>query len=204
MCENLKKISPEKQNRIINAAYRVFADSNYKEASTQDIAAYATISKGLLFYYFHNKRDLYFYLYDYGVKLLNDEILQAIDMQNTDFFHRIEELSRIKLIVMKKHPDIFQFFINVYQEDDILLKDEIQKRLYILANEQQILLENIDMNRFRKPIDLTILSNLLVETAVEHVRRFCIHDNLDVETVMISYSKYIKLLKENFYKEQYL
>lgn len=204
MCKQFEQISLEKQAMIINAAYRVFANNNFKEASTQDIAAYANISKGLLFYYFHNKRALYFYLYDYGVKLLNDEIFQAIDKQNPDFFHRIEELSRVKLTVMKHHPDIYRFFLNVYKEDDSQLKEELQQRLYVLANEQQILLENIDMNRFRKPIDLTILCNLLVEAAVEHVRKFCLHDNLDIETILASYVAYITLLKENFYKEEYL
>lgn len=45
----------EKQLRILNAAMKVFARNDYRHASTDDIAAQAGISKGLLFYYFHNK-----------------------------------------------------------------------------------------------------------------------------------------------------
>ncbi|MFQ7003438.1 MAG: TetR/AcrR family transcriptional regulator [Ruthenibacterium lactatiformans] len=58
----------EKQARITNAALEVFARNDYKHASTDDIAAKAGISKGLLFYYFRNKQSLYLYLYDYALE----------------------------------------------------------------------------------------------------------------------------------------
>ena len=45
----------EKQLRILNAAMKVFARNDYRHASTDDIAAQAGISKGLLFYYYYNK-----------------------------------------------------------------------------------------------------------------------------------------------------
>ena len=61
-------LSPEKQARITNAALEVFARNDYKHASTDDIAAKAGISKGLLFYYFRNKQSLYLYLYDYALE----------------------------------------------------------------------------------------------------------------------------------------
>ena len=43
----------EKQKRIINAAYVVFAGSSYQKASMSRIAAAGGISKSLLFHYFH-------------------------------------------------------------------------------------------------------------------------------------------------------
>ena len=46
---NLKK---EKQDRMINAALKVFAMNGYQKASTDDIVKEAGISKGLLFHYF--------------------------------------------------------------------------------------------------------------------------------------------------------
>ena len=63
MNEKFFTLSPEKQARITNAALEVFARNDYKHASTDDIAAKAGISKGLLFYYFRNKQSLYLYLY---------------------------------------------------------------------------------------------------------------------------------------------
>ena len=65
MNEQFFHLPEEKQQAIINASLEVFATHEYKRASTDDIAAKAGISKGLLFYYFHNKKSLYLYIYDY-------------------------------------------------------------------------------------------------------------------------------------------
>ena len=54
----------EKQERIIKAAYIVFAHDNYKNASMSKIADAGGISKSLLFHYFQNKKDLYLYLWE--------------------------------------------------------------------------------------------------------------------------------------------
>jgi AcrR family transcriptional regulator len=44
---------------ILEASQRVFANHPYDEISVDDIAAEASMSKGLLYHYFTNKRDLY-------------------------------------------------------------------------------------------------------------------------------------------------
>ena len=53
----------EEQERIIKAAYIVFAHDNYKNASMSRIADAGGISKSLLFHYFQNKKELYLYLF---------------------------------------------------------------------------------------------------------------------------------------------
>ena len=76
MNEKFFTLSPEKQARITNAALEVFARNDYKHASTDDIAAKAGISKGLLFYYFRNKQSLYLYLYDYALEQVRGQVLR--------------------------------------------------------------------------------------------------------------------------------
>ena len=66
MNEAFFALPEEKRQRILNAALEAFAKHEYKKASTDDIAAKAGISKGLLFYYFHNKKELYLYLLEYA------------------------------------------------------------------------------------------------------------------------------------------
>ena len=62
MNDKFYALSEEKQSRILNAAYKVFAMNQYKKAPTSEIAAEAGISKSLLFHYFHNKLELYLFL----------------------------------------------------------------------------------------------------------------------------------------------
>ena len=55
MAQLFSSLPDEKQQQILDAAAEVFSREDYKRASTDDIAARAGISKGLLFYYFKNK-----------------------------------------------------------------------------------------------------------------------------------------------------
>lgn len=54
-------LDKEKQDRIINAAMKEFAQKGYDKASTNEMVKEAGISKGLLFHYFQNKKQLYFF-----------------------------------------------------------------------------------------------------------------------------------------------
>ena len=51
MNEKFFDLKKEKQDRMINAALKVFALNGYRHASTDDIVREAAISKGLLFHY---------------------------------------------------------------------------------------------------------------------------------------------------------
>ena len=66
MNERFFELNKEKQERIINAAFKVFAENGYGHSSTDEIVKTADISKGLLFHYFGNKIGLYSFLYDYA------------------------------------------------------------------------------------------------------------------------------------------
>ena len=50
MNEKFFDLKKEKQDRMINAALKVFALNGYRHASTDDIVREAAISKGLLFH----------------------------------------------------------------------------------------------------------------------------------------------------------
>ena len=52
MNEKFFDLKKEKQDRMINAALRVFAIEGYQHGSTDDIVRDASVSKGLLFHYF--------------------------------------------------------------------------------------------------------------------------------------------------------
>ncbi len=56
MNEKFYSLPEEKQQKIINAGFRVFSQNSYKKSPMNEIADCAGISKSLLFHYFHNKR----------------------------------------------------------------------------------------------------------------------------------------------------
>ena len=58
MNEKFYSLPEEKQQAMLQAAYRVFSRYSYKNSPMREIAEAAGISKPLLFHYFRNKREL--------------------------------------------------------------------------------------------------------------------------------------------------
>ena len=56
MNERFFDLKKDRQDRIINGAMRIFAQNGYRHASTDEMVAAASISKGLLFHYFKSKK----------------------------------------------------------------------------------------------------------------------------------------------------
>lgn len=103
---DLKK---EKQDRMINAAVKVFALNGYTHASTDDIVAEAHISKGLLFHYFESKLGVYTFIYDYMVKYLSLELSSAVDPAETDYFSILKQIEAGKMESIKAYPYMILF-----------------------------------------------------------------------------------------------
>ena len=64
MNEKFFSLPEEKQQEIADAGLRVFSENSYKKSPVSQVAEEAGISKSLLFHYFHNKKELYLFLWD--------------------------------------------------------------------------------------------------------------------------------------------
>ena len=80
------QLPEEKQQQIINAAYKVFAGNSYKKAPMSEIADECGISKALLFHYFKNKKELYLFLWKQAEELTGNAVREFGVMDTTDFF----------------------------------------------------------------------------------------------------------------------
>ena len=125
MNEKFFTLSPEKQARITNAALEVFARNDYKHASTDDIAAKAGISKGLLFYYFRNKQSLYPYLYDYALEQVRGQVLRQKLDGVTDFFELMHIGARAKLELLTRCPYLLEFSIRAFYSRGEAVSDAV-------------------------------------------------------------------------------
>lgn len=115
----------EKQLRILNAAMKVFARNDYRHASTDDIAAQAGISKGLLFYYFHNKKQLYLFCYDQAVRLVDRQLKAMQAAGQTDFFELLLLGGQAKVALMEQCPWLLEFSLRAFESRD----EEISRRI---------------------------------------------------------------------------
>ncbi|MCH5337323.1 MAG: TetR/AcrR family transcriptional regulator [Acetatifactor sp.] len=159
---DLKK---EKQDRMINAALKIFALRGYRHASTDDIVREAAISKGLLFHYFGSKLGVYDFIYDYSVRYMILELRSNVDSKEKDLFEVMKQIERARMHAMRGYPYMQQFLNRSMAEDvsEALLAIE-QKRgsleetagaIYSQVDYTQLPPE-IDGEKLRKMLDFTI------------------------------------------------
>ena len=159
---DLKK---EKQDRMINAALKIFALRGYRHASTDDIVREAAISKGLLFHYFESKLGVYSFIYDYSVRYMVLELRTTVDPGEKDLFEVMKQIERARLHAVRGYPYMQQFLNRSMAEDvsEALLAiedrrgtmEEASAAIYSQIDYSQ-LPPNIDGEKLRKMLDFTV------------------------------------------------
>ena len=123
----------EKQDRIINASLKVFAENGYRHASTDEMVREAAISKGLLFHYFTSKMGLYSFLFDYSVKYMLFEYSRVVGDKEKDYFTLREKMESAKLNVLRNYPYMNEFIEKGLVENqlDVIEETEESKNAYL-------------------------------------------------------------------------
>ena len=147
----------EKQERIIKAAYMVFAHDNYKNASMSRIADAGGISKSLLFHYFQNKKDLYLYLWE-NVNRISCEIELKYYKETTDFFEIMTRKILARCEFMRTAPDEYLFSIRALFAEPLEIREATGKSYKeVYEDAAGELLGSVNLSVFRPGIDVGML-----------------------------------------------
>ena len=155
---DLKK---EKQDRMINAALKVFALNGFRHANTDDIVREAAISKGLLFHYFGSKLGVYALVYDYSVRYLLLELSSVVDAKETDLFTLMQQVETGKMHAMCGYPYL-QPFLNRAQAENVseaLLA--VEERKQQLEEAFDNIYARADLGKYASAEDVTKLRKML-------------------------------------------
>jgi len=207
--KTFKNVESEKQRQILNAALKEFTNKGFEQASTNQIVKDAGIGKGMLFYYFTNKKSLYLYLINYCIDVMEREYLAEIDDGATDIFKRLKNISKVKWLFLNKHPDIINFIGALFLKKPEELDDELNLRFKALHEKwNSILYEDIDYSLFREDIDTKKALNLIQWSiqGYEEDLKYRLEgkglSTLDYELYFDEFSDYLNVLKTSFYKSE--
>lgn len=200
--EKFYSLEEEKQLRIINAAMEVFSKNDYNRAVTDDIAAKADISKGLLFYYFKNKKTLYMFIYEYAMKLVSDNIDQSEIRKITDFFDLLDYGAEIKINLLEKNPFLMDFCLRCFYNDKELISDEINEQLAELYEDSfELYFSNLDLSKFKRKEDVYEIYKMSIWMCdgYMHEKRMK-HEKVNIDELLVEFNKWMEIFKNNFYK----
>ncbi|MCA1055803.1 TetR/AcrR family transcriptional regulator [Rossellomorea aquimaris] len=200
-------MDPEKEDRIIKAATKVFAENGYQRASTNAIVKEAGVSKGILFHYFNSKKELYLTLYEDLSELFAEKIYNQLDSEERDIFEIIRGVSIIKFEMFSMYPDLINFLNSAFQEEAPEVKEGIDQIKGALTDSSFTkLFSNIDATKFREGIDVGKAIQIIYWTfegfanQQQAKARTISVNELNKEEILAEINSYTELLKKSFYK----
>lgn len=201
-----KNLKLEKQKQIIDAALKEFTLNGFENSSTNEIVKNANISKGSLFNYFNSKKDLYVYLLNYSMQII-ENFYEEIDLNETDIFKRIGNIGLQKLKIHKEFPYVFDFLASAQLEESTEVKSIIQEKVDTIYNSgiKEIYMY-IDYSKFRDDIDIEKAIEILNwtmfgfgEKVIKKIDTFKDSTEFGKKTLE-EWEHYADILKDNFYK----
>jgi len=200
------RLDSKKQNIIINAAIEEFVKNGFEKASTNEIVKEAKISKGSLFNYFKSKKDLYLYLIEHSIQII-EELYQKVDFDETDIFKKIEKIGLQKLNIQIKHPKEFDFLAKMVHEESPEVRNIIKQKIdYIHKQGLENIYKNIDDSKFREDIDskkaIEILNWTMFGFGEKGLKQINSFENTKEfgEQYLKDWQLYADILKKAFYK----
>jgi AcrR family transcriptional regulator len=205
MNEKFFNLPKEKRRNIINASLYVFAGSEYKKAGTDEIAQRAGISKGLLFHYFGNKKELYLYIYRYAVDYILRQFSSGNGSAETDFFKMLNDGYKCKIQVYSEHPDIMNFMVRSYFEDNPEIKQYIDKNFGGLKKDfASDFLSRADASRFREGISPAEVFDMIRWMAEGFIHSRTPGQLTDPEAMSGEFLDKLELLRRLVYKAEFV
>lgn len=185
-----------------------FAQKGFKNASTDAIVKEAAISKGALFHYFNNKKDLFLFLYDFALDMVKEEILGKLNYEEKDIFARRMQGLVLKTEVLKRHPEMYDFLGAAYLEGAVEVKSELDRRAKQLIEVGQAkLYSGMDTSKFREEIDLAKAIEIINWTMegitnkqMQIIKKMPMED-VNFDELLQEVDVYMEMLKVSFYKK---
>ncbi len=117
IAERREREKEQRKNDIVDAAERVFFRIGHENATMDDVAEEAELSKGTLYLYFKNKEDLYLAIHLRGNKILH-ELFQKAVAKGQSGLEKTQAIGRAYVNFYKNYPDYFGALI--YYESRII------------------------------------------------------------------------------------
>jgi hypothetical protein len=207
--EKLENLDKERKDAIINSALAEFAAKGYEEESTIIIAKNAGISKGLMFHYVNNKKDLFLYLYDYSLNIILTDFFGSINMNERDMLERCRQIAFVKIELLHKHPQLFDFIqVAIYNDFEDVKVELDKKGKYTRIVTFEILFENVDDSKFKDEIDIEKAKELIVWSLngiadkLQSKIKGLSWDKMDFDALIAEGDNYFNVLKQVFYNNE--
>ena len=137
------------KRKIFEASMKLFAEKGYDATSIEEITATVGVAKGTLYYHFSSKEEIFNFLVEEGIKLLQN----SIDIKTSKLPNYIDKLKAIILIQIKivvKYEDIITILLTQFLGKKAR-NQKCQKLVYEYINKiEEIVKEGIKKGQIKQ------------------------------------------------------
>ncbi|MGB9937121.1 MAG: TetR/AcrR family transcriptional regulator [Methanobacterium sp.] len=170
-------MTDQTEQKILDAALKIFAEKGYKGATTRDIAAKAGVNDSTLFRKFENKKNLYDIILTKNTKKLEKEFLSIF--ADKEFENSRDLLESYVKNLAKVSLDNFDFlFISITQKSH-LFESNMGEMTTFLEKQIEKNIKNEKINS--RTLGLTIFSFILLINIERYFERDIIDYDVAIE-----------------------
>ncbi|HSN82339.1 MAG TPA: TetR/AcrR family transcriptional regulator [Polyangiales bacterium] len=116
-----KGATPEKRERILKAAVKVFAKNGFYATRVSEIAKAAGVADGTIYLYFENKDDVLITIFEEGIQQLL-AILRDVAASDEPFDRRVSRIIELQLGLLEEQRDLAEVITVNLRQSSTLLK----------------------------------------------------------------------------------
>ncbi len=137
---------------------KYFAHFPYNQVDIEDVARESQVSKGSMYQYFENKKDMYFYAINEAFCRYM-QVAGEVDFETTSFFEYVKKGLEFYFEFLLKDLDAYLLIEKSALHDDSPFREEIEEMYHEKSREilKDIILKNQRAGFIRKDIDLDLL-----------------------------------------------
>jgi AcrR family transcriptional regulator len=139
-------LAEQRREQIVEAAYAVFAEQGYEEASISAVAKRAGIGQGTVYRYFDSKRELLDHVVDFGFERLLErtgfDAGQDLPETAEEFAEQLRALAERLFAIVEEEPALFQLVLVEATAIDEELKNRLLGLMDMLSGMTAGLLEH--------------------------------------------------------------
>lgn len=203
MNEKFFNLPEEKQQAIINAGYRVFSQNSYKKSPMSEIAAEAGISKSLLFHYFHNKKELYLFLWEKCAEITIACLTKYDCYGQKDLFESMTRGMQAKMEITRRYPWMATFTIKAFYEKDPEISAAIQEsyhRYFNLKADRTLL--NLDPEQFIPGLDIPMMYQDMYWASEGYLWELVQQGDINIDEMERNFSRMIEFWKSIYLRKE--
>lgn len=178
--EPVQQRSIEKKKKILDVGFELFCEKGYHNTNTAEIAKKAGVSTGIVYNYFHNKKEIFMECLDLYVKVFSNPIYMAME-EVADKDELIKRIGPVIDMAIKSHNDIK----TAHEEMQAMVHFDQDVAAYFKVCEEEMMARLVAILQAKGVQDphvaekLHIVLNMIEDVCHEIV--FHQHDNLDYE-----------------------